>query len=74
VGGTDIQSRIQEYLTGIPDWTRDAWDKVELQGVVIEIGRNGLAVSIDRIGIPCPEVQHERNRNSPLDRGGDDNL
>ena len=49
VGGCEIDSRIKEYLTGIPDWTRDAWEEPELQGVYLEIGNDGKALSIERI-------------------------
>ena len=51
-GGCDTASRIQEYLTGIPDWTKDAWDKPELQGVYIEINSDGKAKSIERVRMP----------------------
>jgi metallophosphoesterase (TIGR00282 family) len=51
IGGCEIASRIQEYLSGIPDWTRDAWDKPELQGVYLNIGANGKAVAIERVRI-----------------------
>ena len=51
VGGCEIASRIQEYLSGVPDWTRDAWDKPELQGVFIDIGADGRATSIERIRV-----------------------
>jgi calcineurin-like phosphoesterase len=56
VGGCDSASRIKEYLTGIPDWTRDAWDQPELQGVFIDIGSKGKALSIERIRIALPEA------------------
>ncbi|MDR1837033.1 MAG: YmdB family metallophosphoesterase [Treponema sp.] len=49
VGGCDTASRIKEYLTGIPDWTRDAWEALELQGVYLQIGNDGRALSIKRI-------------------------
>ncbi|MDR0322986.1 MAG: YmdB family metallophosphoesterase [Treponema sp.] len=52
VGGCEIKSRIQEYLTGIPDWTRDAWEAPELQGVYLELGKDGKALSIERIRHP----------------------
>jgi calcineurin-like phosphoesterase len=52
VGGTDISERIGEYLTGIPDWTKDAWDKCELQGVFVETDEKGRAQAIERIRIP----------------------
>jgi len=52
VGGCEIESRIREYITGIPDWTKDAWDALELQGVYIDIAQDGKARSIERIKIP----------------------
>jgi metallophosphoesterase (TIGR00282 family) len=52
VGGTDIASRIREYRTGIPDWTREAWDKCEFQGVIVEADDSGRARSIERLRIP----------------------
>ena len=52
VGGNDIAVRIREYRTGIPDWTKEAWDKCELQGVIIEADGQGRALSIERIRIP----------------------
>ncbi len=52
VGGCETSSRIKEYLTGIPDWTRDAWDAPELQGVYIDIGKDGKALSIERVRVP----------------------
>ena len=51
VGGCEAGSRVQEYLTGIPEWTKDAWDKPELQGVYIDITPDGKAKSIERIRI-----------------------
>jgi calcineurin-like phosphoesterase len=55
VGGTEIASRIQEYLTGIPDWTKEAWDKPEIQGVCLDIDSHGRSLSIERIQWPAPE-------------------
>ncbi|MDR2942055.1 MAG: YmdB family metallophosphoesterase [Treponema sp.] len=54
VGGSEINSRIKEYITGIPDWTREAWDQPELQGVYLDIDRDGKALSIERVRIPVP--------------------
>ena len=54
VGGCDTGSRIKEYLTGIPDWTKETWDTPELQGVYLDIGKNGKAVSIERIRLLLP--------------------
>jgi len=52
VGGCEIASRVREYLTGIPDWTKDAWDSLELQGVYLDIGKDGKALSIERVRVP----------------------
>jgi metallophosphoesterase (TIGR00282 family) len=56
VGGSDIASRIGEYLSGIPDWTRDAWAKPEFQGVLIDLAEDGTARSIRRVRLPLPEM------------------
>ena len=59
VGGCDTNSRIKEYLTGIPDWTKEAWEEPELQGVFLELGKNGKALSIERIRVPVPQPENE---------------
>ncbi|MCL2805600.1 MAG: YmdB family metallophosphoesterase [Treponema sp.] len=51
VGGCEINSRIREYLSGIPDWTKDAWDNLELQGVFLDIANDGKTQSIERIRV-----------------------
>jgi metallophosphoesterase (TIGR00282 family) len=56
VGGADIAGRLGEYLTGIPDWTKEALDKPELQGVLIDLDTSGKALSIQRIRLPLPEM------------------
>ena len=58
VGGNEIASRIQEYLTGIPEWTKDAWDQPMLQGVYIDIGTDGQARSIKRISTKLAAPTH----------------
>jgi metallophosphoesterase (TIGR00282 family) len=52
VGGCEVNSRIKEYLSGIPDWTKEAWDTLEMQGVFLELGKDGKALSIERIRVP----------------------
>jgi metallophosphoesterase (TIGR00282 family) len=56
VGGTDTEVRIKEYISGVPDWTREAWTRPELQGVVIELDPAGRALSIQRIRLELPEM------------------
>jgi len=51
VGGCEINSRIKEYINGIPDWTKDAWDDLELQGVFLDIGNDGKARSVERVKV-----------------------
>lgn len=59
VGGTDSAIKIREYLTRVPEWTKDAWDKPALQGVIIEIDRTGKTTSIRRIRQECGDPPHE---------------
>jgi len=73
VGGCDPASRVNEFLTGIPDWTRDAWARPELQGVLIEADDEGRASSIERIRVVCPEAQDAGNRKDNEDNGDDGN-
>jgi metallophosphoesterase (TIGR00282 family) len=62
VGGVDAAERIQEYLTGIPDWTKEAWSQPELQGVLIDIADDGRARSITRVReqVPGPALAETR--------------
>jgi metallophosphoesterase (TIGR00282 family) len=69
VGGVDIAGRIGEYLTGIPDWTKEALDKPELQGVLVDLDKSGKALSIRRIRLPLPEMARQEN---PDQGGGDE--
>lgn len=52
VGGAEIKSRIEEYISGIPDWTKEAWGVCELQGVIVEVDNDGRALSIERVRQP----------------------
>ncbi|MDR1788021.1 MAG: YmdB family metallophosphoesterase [Treponema sp.] len=57
VGGADPAARIGEYLSGIPDWTREAYARPELQGVLIEVDEaTGRARAITRVKEPLPEL------------------
>ncbi|MDR2841727.1 MAG: YmdB family metallophosphoesterase [Spirochaetaceae bacterium] len=49
VCGTEIKSVISSFISGIPEWLKEAWDGLELQGVLIDIDNDGKAVSIARI-------------------------
>jgi len=51
VGGHEIAPRVGEYLSCIPDWTRDAWGSPALRGVLVDIGDDGRATSIESVRI-----------------------
>ncbi len=61
VGGLEAESRIKEYLTGIPAWSKDGTRGLELQGCVIEIGDEGRASSIETVRLPCEAVLEDAN-------------
>ncbi len=48
VGGSDAQSCVQEYLTGIPNWTKETYGRIDVQGVLLDIDKDGTALSIER--------------------------
>jgi len=64
VGGLEAETRIKEYLSGIPDWAKESWEGLELQGCIIRFDSDtGKAVSIERLRVPCMEAHNERDRN-----------
>jgi len=67
VGGCEIASRIQEYITGIPDWTKDAWEAPELQGVFLELDKDGKALSIERVRVPVQAAPGNEKENAQND-------
>jgi hypothetical protein len=64
VGGMDAATRINEYLSGVPVWAKDAVESPELQGCIIEIDMSGRAASIETLRVPCKEEFHEGTGNS----------
>lgn len=60
VGGQDPQTRIGEYLSGIPAWAKDGTLGLELQGCLLEIGEDGKALGIEALRIPCEEKLEEK--------------
>ena len=64
VGGMDAATRINEYLSGVPVWAKDAVESPELQGCIIELDSSGRAVSIETLRVPCKEEFHEGTGNS----------
>jgi len=72
VGGMEIETEIQKFLTAIPERSKDAWDGLELQGVIIDIDDNGKATSIERLRMKCEVQPDDRNGDGEEDRGDDD--
>ncbi|MCL2180895.1 MAG: YmdB family metallophosphoesterase [Treponema sp.] len=68
VGGCDIHSRIGEYLTGIPEWTKEAWEDMELQGVYIDIDKSGKALSIERVRVKVEPEDTLEAREQEIDQ------
>src|SRR5512133_1358347 len=70
VGGLEPQTRIEEDMTGIPDWSRDAWEGLEFHGLLLTVDESGKARSIEKIRIPV-EAPHDeirtRDREDSLD-------
>ncbi len=69
VGGLDASTRIGEFLSGIPAWSKDGTAGLELQGCVIEIAEDGRATSIRALRMPCEEVLDDRTGDSDGDPG-----
>jgi 2',3'-cyclic-nucleotide 2'-phosphodiesterase len=66
VGGLDPGARIGEYLSQIPDWSKDAWAGAEFNAFLLEIDDEGRTRSMERICRPV-EVPREEAGTSDLD-------
>jgi hypothetical protein len=64
VAGLDSAIEIQQYLTQIPERSAEAWGRLELQGVIVEIDDSGLATSIETIREPCEDGEDDRESTS----------
>jgi 2',3'-cyclic-nucleotide 2'-phosphodiesterase len=53
VAGLDPEIEIRKLTTLVHEYSKEAWADLEMQGVIIEIGDDGKAVSIERIRRPC---------------------
>ena len=64
VGGLDPEIEIRKFLTQIPERSQSSWESLELQGVVLQVGPNGQAESIERLRWACKEIPNDRKRDS----------
>jgi metallophosphoesterase (TIGR00282 family) len=69
VGGLDPDTRIGEYMRGIPTWAKDGTLGLELQGCLVEVGEGGRASSIEALRVPCEEVLDDRTGNGDGNTG-----
>jgi hypothetical protein len=53
--------KIEEYLTCLPNYPRDCWKDLVLQGVFIEFDINGNAIKFERV---FQGIKNEKRRNS----------
>ena len=53
VAGLDPEIEIRKLTSLVHEYSKEAWADLELQGVIIEIGDDGKAVSIERIRRAC---------------------
>jgi metallophosphoesterase (TIGR00282 family) len=64
VSGLDPAVEIQQYMTQIPERSAEAWGRLELQGVTVEIDDAGAATSIETIREPCEVSEDDRESTS----------
>ncbi len=72
VGGLDPETRVREYLTGIPAWSKDGKLGLELQGCLIEAADDGRALSIKALRIPCDEILEDKSEPASPESGADE--
>lgn len=71
IGGMEIETELQKFLTAIPERSKDAWGGLELQGVILDIEEDGKTSNIERIRMRCEGQPNEGNGNGEDDRGND---
>ncbi|MGP1438154.1 MAG: YmdB family metallophosphoesterase [Treponema sp.] len=60
VSGYIPSYKIEEYLTCLPNYPRDCWNSLALQGVFIEFDEKGVAIRTERVFEECKD---EKRRN-----------
>ncbi len=60
VGGLDPEIEIKKFISQIPERSRDFWENLELQGILVEIdNETGKAIKIERIKRQCTAEKEE---------------
>ena len=60
VGGLAPNVEIEQFLTQIPDRSKEWWNDLEIQGAIIKINDEGKTESIKEIRYPIKEVPDDR--------------
>jgi metallophosphoesterase (TIGR00282 family) len=60
VAGLDPGPEIRKFLSSMPERSSDAWDALQLQGVVLDIGPDGKATRIEPVTRTCKEASGDR--------------
>ena len=63
VGGLDPSIEIGQFLTQIPERSKEYWELLELQGVILDINDQGKTEHIERLKYPVEGTESERNGN-----------
>lgn len=53
VGGFDSKNEIEKIMSAIPRRSKESWNGLELQGVIVEIGDDNKALFIKRLRMGC---------------------
>jgi calcineurin-like phosphoesterase len=60
VGGLDPEIEIRKFLTQIPERSKDCWENLELQGILVEADiETGKAVKIETVRKKCTAEAEE---------------
>ena len=68
VGGLDPGVELRKLTSQVHEFSDIAWDRLELQGVVVTIDPEGRAEKIERVRVPC-ETPPEEVREAPPQTG-----
>ncbi|MBN1648911.1 MAG: YmdB family metallophosphoesterase [Spirochaetales bacterium] len=67
VGGLRPDVEIHKFLTMVPERSQECWERMEVQGVVFDIGLDGKTESVERVRVACNEEYNDGNSDSNED-------
>jgi len=59
--GMDSETEMRILLRRVPERSKDGWGDLRLQGVILDIGEDGKARSIESVDIPSKEEPNDPN-------------